>query len=175
MTEFIEFDPVDDIAAGAFGRPGERTFLIQARKGDAMLSVLVEKEQVHLFTVEAEQFLDGIARDVPEDPPSAVEDAGGAVSEAVPLFRARLIGIGYDVDRGLVLIELREDAPDEEDDEPPPPADESEGHVARVYATRGQIRVMIRNGAAAIEGGRPKCPLCGFPMNPDRHICPRWN
>ena len=46
MTDFIEFDPVDDIAAGAFGRPGERTFVIQARKGSAVLSVLVEKEQV---------------------------------------------------------------------------------------------------------------------------------
>ena len=175
MTEFIEFDPVDDIAAGAFGNPGERTFLIQARKGEALLSVLVEKEQVRLLTLEAQQFLDGIARDVPEDPPSAVEDAGGAVSEAVPLFRARLIGIGYDADRGLVLIELREEAPEEEDDEPPPPPDESEGHIARLYATRGQIRVMLRNGAAAVEGGRPKCPLCNFPMNPDRHICPRWN
>jgi uncharacterized repeat protein (TIGR03847 family) len=175
MTEFIEFDPVDDIAAGAFGQPGERTFLIQARKGEAELSVLVEKEQVRLLALEAQQFLDGIARDIPEDPPNAVEDAGGAVREAVPLFRARLIGIGYDPDRELVLIELREDAPDEDDEEPPPPPDESEGHIARLYATRAQVRVMLRNGVAAVEGGRPKCTLCGFPMNPDKHICPRWN
>jgi uncharacterized repeat protein (TIGR03847 family) len=175
MTEFIEFDPVDDIAAGAFGSPGERTFLIQARKGAAELSVLVEKEQVRLLALEAQQFLDGIALDVPEDPPNAVEDAGGSVREAVPLFRARLIGIGYDADRELVLIELREDAPDEEGDEPPPPPDESEGHIARLYATRAQVRVMLRNGGAAVDGGRPKCPLCGFPMNPGKHICPRWN
>ena len=61
MTDFIEFDPVDDIAAGAFGRPGARTFVIQARKGEAVLSVLVEKEQVRLLAVEAKQFLDRIA------------------------------------------------------------------------------------------------------------------
>jgi uncharacterized repeat protein (TIGR03847 family) len=175
VTEFIEFDPVDDIGAGALGRPGERTFLIQARKGEAVLSVLVEKEQVRLLAVEAQQFLDRLAEDDPEDPPSALEIEGGAVHEDEPLFRARLIGIGYDSDRGLVLIELREAAADEDDEEPPPPPDEAEGHIARLYATRAQIRVMMRNGVAAVEGGRPKCPLCGFPMNPDKHICPRWN
>ena len=175
MTDFIEFDPVDDIAAGAFGRPGSRTFVIQARKGGAVLSVLVEKEQVRLLAVEAAQFLDRIAEEEPEEPPSALEVGGGAVSEDEPLFRARLIGIGYDSERGLVLIELREDAADEDDEDPPPPPDEAEGRIARLYATRAQIRVMMRNGVAAVEGGRPPCPLCDFPMSPDGHICPRWN
>ena len=175
MTDLIEFDPVDDIAAGAFGRPGERTFVIQARKGEAELSVLVEKEQVRLLAVQAERFLDGIAEDEPEEMGTALELAGGAVREAEPLFRARLIGIGYDSDRGLVLIELREDAADEDDEDPPPPPDEAEGRIARLYATRAQIRIMMRHGVEAVEGGRPLCPLCDFPMNPDKHICPRWN
>jgi uncharacterized repeat protein (TIGR03847 family) len=175
VTDLIEFDPVDDIGAGAFGRPGERTFVIQARKGAAVLSVLVEKEQVRLLAVEASQFLDRIAEEEPEEPPSALEVGGGAVHEVEPLFRARLIGIGYDSERGLVLIELREDAADEDDEDPPPPPDEAEGRIARLYATRAQIRVMMRNGVAAVEGGRPHCPLCDFPMNPDGHICPRWN
>lgn len=175
MTDLIEFDPVDDIAAGAFGRPGARTFVIQARKGDAMLSVLVEKEQVRLLAVEAQQFLDKIAIEEPEELPSALEIGGGAVREAEPLFRARLIGIGYDSERGLVLIELREDAAEEDDQDPPPPPEVAEGRIARLYATRAQIRVMMRNGVTAVEGGRPSCPLCDFPMNPDGHICPRWN
>src|SRR5215470_6826139 len=99
MTEMIEFDPVDDLGAGAFGQPGARTFVIQARKGAAVLSVLVEKEQVRLLAEEATQFLDRIAEDEPEEPPTSVEDRGGSVTEAEPLFRARLIGIGYDPDR----------------------------------------------------------------------------
>jgi len=102
VTDLIEFDPVDDIGAGAFGQPGQRTFVIQARKGGAVLSVLVEKEQVRLLATEATQFLDRIAEEQPEDPPTSVEAQGGAVTEAEPLFRARLIGIGYDPDRGLL-------------------------------------------------------------------------
>ena len=178
MTDLIEFDPVDDIGAGAFGQPGQRTFVIQARKGGAVLSVLVEKEQVRLLATEATQFLDRIAEEQPEDPPTSVEAQGGEVTEAEPLFRARLIGIGYDPDRGLVLLELREEASDndeEEEEEGPPPVEEAEGKIARLYATRAQIRVMVRNGVAAVEGGRPRCPLCDFPMNPEGHICPRWN
>src|SRR2546421_9625342 len=117
MTDLIEFDPVDDIGAGAFGDPGQRTFVIQARKGSALLSVLVEKEQVQLLAAEANQFLDRIAEEDPEEPLPAGSDA--VVTEDEPLFRARLIGIGYDPERHLVLIELREDAADDEETPPP--------------------------------------------------------
>ena len=173
MTDLIEFDPVDDIGAGAFGDPGQRTFVIQARKGSAVLSVLVEKEQVQLLASEANQFLDKIAEEDPEEPPGSAGTVEGVVTEDEPLFRARLIGIGYDPERHLVLIELREDASD--DEEAPPPLDETEGHIARLYATRSQVRAMARNGVAAVEAGRPRCQLCDFPMDPDGHICPRWN
>lgn len=170
----IEFDPVDSIGAGAFGAPGQRTFVIQARKGDALLSVLVEKEQVALLAAEAEQFLDRIAAEDPEDPPTALEvESSGGVEEHEPLFRARLIGIGYDPERRLVLIELRERAADE--DETPPPADEGEGHVARLYATRAQMRAMVAHSVAAVTAGRPRCQLCNFPIDPDGHVCPRLN
>jgi uncharacterized repeat protein (TIGR03847 family) len=172
MTEPIEFDPVDAIGAGAFGEPGARTFVIQARKGGAVLSVLVEKEQVALLATEAEQFLDKIAEEHPEEP-ATLSDQGGGVEEDEPLFRARLIGIGYDPDRSLVLLELREQSAEEDD--PPPAVEESEGHIARLYATRAQIRAMLANGVVAVAAGRPKCPLCDFPMDPDGHICPRMN
>jgi uncharacterized repeat protein (TIGR03847 family) len=174
MTDAIEFDPVDAIGAGAFGQPGARTFVIQARKGAAVLSVLVEKEQVALLAAEAEQFLDRIAEEHPEVPgPYTDVVTGGTVEEDEPLFRARLIGIGFDPERSLVLLELREQAA--EDEESPPAIEESEGRVARLYATRAQVRAMLANGIVAVTAGRPKCPLCDFPMDPDGHICPRMN
>jgi uncharacterized repeat protein (TIGR03847 family) len=175
MSDIFEFDPVDTIGAGAFGRPGQRVFMIQARKGGAVLSVLVEKEQVALLANEASQFLDHLAEEYPDDgTPQLVVPGSGTVSEAEPLFRARLIGLGFDPDRGLVLLELRENAPEEDDDAPPEP-DDVEGRVARLYATRAQMRAMVENGAQAVASGRPNCPLCDFPMDPDGHICPRWN
>jgi uncharacterized repeat protein (TIGR03847 family) len=174
MGDLIEFDPVDAIGAGAFGRPGQRVFVIQARKGEAVLSVLVEKEQVALLATEASQFLDGLDEKYPDDVVGSAVAGSGPVAEAEPLFRARLIGIGFDEARGLVLLELREDAPPDEDEMPPEP-DDTEGRIARLYATRAQVRAMVASGASAVESGRPRCPLCDFPIDPDGHICPRWN
>jgi uncharacterized repeat protein (TIGR03847 family) len=97
-----------------------------------------------------------------------------------------------------VLIELRERSPDGDDDDeddeddeddagaaddddenrdggdPPADADE-DGFVARLYATRAQVRAMAARAVEAVSSGRPKCPLCEQPMDPQGHRCPRWN
>jgi uncharacterized repeat protein (TIGR03847 family) len=171
----IELDGVDALGAGAIGEPGARAFYIQADKRGSRLTVLVEKEQVALLAQEAVAFLDRIADDHPEPPAEAalLHPSVAQVTEpAVPLFRARMIGLGFEPDRGLVLIELRERAEDEEPDEGD---DADDGYVARIFATRAQVRAMAARGSEAVESGRPTCPLCEFPMDPAGHICPRWN
>jgi uncharacterized repeat protein (TIGR03847 family) len=191
----IELESVDSLGAGAVGNPGEREFFLQARTESAQLTVLVEKEQVALLATEAVAFLDRIAEDYPEDA-AAVPDPAVRQAElrepTVPLFRARLIGLGFDPERQLVLIELRERSSDDEessDAEATGPADvatgpaesapdtdeETEGYVARIYATRLQVRAMAAKGAEAVAAGRPLCPLCDMPMDPAGHRCPRWN
>ena len=179
MDNVIELDRVDALGAGAIGEPGERVFYIQADKADARLTVVVEKEQVALLAAEAIAFLDRISEEYPEDAgePSAMHPSAAQVTEpAVPLFRARMIGLGFEPDRKLVLLELRERAEDDEDDEPETAVgDDDEGYVARIFATRAQVRAMATRGAEAVAGGRPLCQLCNFPMDPAGHICPRWN
>ncbi|MCI4355511.1 MAG: DUF3090 domain-containing protein [Thermoplasmata archaeon] len=188
--EIIELDDVDGLGTGAVGEPGKRAFYIQARTPNAQLTVLVEKEQVALLAAEAVAFLDRIADDFPELP-LAVPSAETELREpTVPLFRARLIGLGFDPERELVLLELRErPAEDDEDSDAGDNGDDAEnderataghddddpGYVARIYATRAQVRAMAARGAEAVTGGRPPCPLCEFPMDPAGHRCPRWN
>jgi uncharacterized repeat protein (TIGR03847 family) len=167
----IELDGVDALGAGAIGEPGARAFYIQADKRGSRLTVLVEKEQVALLAAEAASFLDRIADDHPEIAEARgllPLDAAGVSEPAVPLFRARMIGLGFEPDRDVVLIELREHG--EDDDEAP-----DDGYVARIFATRAQVRAMAQRGTEAVEGGRPLCPLCEFPMDPAGHACPRWN
>ena len=196
----IELETVDSLGAGAVGDPGEREFFLQARTESAQLTVLVEKEQVALLATEAVAFLDRIAEDYPEEPVEPREPAvrqAGLRQPTVPLFRARLIGLGFDPERHMVLIELRErSSEDEEEGEAlapqaeeatpdlpdlpdvtvaDPTDEEEEGYVARIYATRGQVRAMAAKGAEAVAAGRPLCPLCDMPMDPAGHRCPRWN
>jgi uncharacterized repeat protein (TIGR03847 family) len=186
MAENIELEHIDALATGAVGEPGEREFFIQARTASTQLTVLVEKEQVALLATEAVAFLDRIAADFPEDDAPVLPQQMVSLKEpTVPLFRARLIGLGFDPDRERVLIELREQAAEEDEDEAPPVPDEAsdtlggdeeaEGYVARIYATRSQVRAMAAHGAATVAAGRPPCPLCDMPMDPAGHRCPRWN
>jgi uncharacterized repeat protein (TIGR03847 family) len=198
----IELETVDSLGAGAVGDPGDREFFLQARTESAQLTVLVEKEQVALLATEAVAFLDRIAEDYPEagtNVPEPIARQAGLREPTVPLFRARLIGLGFDPERELVLIELRERSTEDDEegssegaDVPPElpdlpdagtavadPTDEEEeeeeGYVARIYATRPQVRAMAEKGAEAVAAGRPLCPLCDMPMDPSGHRCPRWN
>jgi uncharacterized repeat protein (TIGR03847 family) len=193
MADDIELEHIDALAAGAVGEPGQREFYIQARTESTQLTVLVEKEQVALLAAEAVTFLDRIADDFPEEGEEAPKE--GLREPTVPLFRARLIGLGFDPERQRVLIELRERADNDDEEEglegerpagerasaggvTPPAASEpieEEGFVARIYATRSQVRAMAARGAAAVAAGRPPCPLCDMPMDPAGHRCPRWN
>jgi uncharacterized repeat protein (TIGR03847 family) len=178
-AEIIELDDVDGLGAGAVGQPGQRAFYIQARTEHTQLTVLVEKEQVELLATEAVAFLDQIADKYPELPFDLPPTQSSLREPTVPLFRARLIGLGFDTERELVLIELRERPEDDDDVEGVDPddlaVDDDDGYVARIYATRAQVRAMAARGAEAVAGGRPPCPLCEQPMDPSGHRCPRWN
>ena len=182
----LEFDPVDDIAAGAVGVPGQRAFYIQASKDGQTMAVLVEKEQVAILSARIETLLDEVATQFPEVE-SEVEGAD-VVGDPVPLFRALAIGIGFDPARQMILLELHERPLDESDEDdavgdegPPPtppgdvPAAEGEGWLARLYLSAGQARAMARHGSAAVLAGRPPCPLCGNPLDADGHVCPKLN
>ncbi len=172
-AEIIELDDVDGLGAGAVGAPGQRAFYIQARTEHTQLTVLVEKEQVDLLSTEAVAFLDKIADKYPELPFDLPQTQSTLREPTVPLFRARLIGLGFDPERELVLLELRERS--EEEEEVADESEDDEGYVARIYATRAQVRAMAARGAEAVAGGRPPCPLCEQPMDPSGHRCPRWN
>jgi len=187
----IEFDPVDTIGAGAVGEPGARAFYIQAEKDGQVLSVLVEKQQVAMLAERVRILLDQVATQFPEGgadvPVPLTPDAGDLRGDPVPLFRAVAIGIGFDASRRLVVLELHERPidDDEDDDENgaededdvlgPVAGDEGEGYLARLYFTAAQARAMATRGSAAVEQGRPPCPLCGGPLDPSGHVCPRLN
>ena len=178
-AEIIEFDAVDDLGAGAVGEPGARAFVIQARKGGTQLSVLVEKEQVALLATEAVAVPRPHRRRVPRAAVRPRRRTQSALREpTVPLFRARLIGLGFDPERELVLIELREHAA-EDDDETTPTDDRRRRRRGlrrpdlrhpRAGAGHGARAASRRSPAAA---RRARCATSRW--IPSGHLCPRWN
>lgn len=161
-----ELDPCDRITTGAVGEPGQRTFYLQARKDDVLVTLLMEKQQVALLAAHVDELLDRIG--VPDlghpDP-----DTLDLEQPIEPTFRIGRIGLGYDEDRDMVLLQCDEFVAEDEDPDP-----EDVGQL-RLWVTRGQVAALARRGERAVEAGRPVCTMCGNPVEPDGHFCPRSN
>jgi uncharacterized repeat protein (TIGR03847 family) len=179
------FDPPDRFVAGTIGEPGDRTFFLQAREGGRVVSVVLEKVQVAVLAERLGALLDeldvrGIAAS-DDTPVAAVPDGG---NDAEPLdeplneaFRAGSLTLGWDGSAERVLVEARaqdEDGeaidPDDDDEE-----DEDGPDLLRVRMTASAARSFVARAANVVAAGRPPCPLCGAPLDPQGHICPRRN
>ena len=167
----IELDPVDRITAGAIGPPGERVFYLQARKGERLVTILVEKQQVELLSA---SIVEIIARTGLETGQGPGEDEMNLEEPIVAEWRAGRLSIGFDEDRDLLLLEIDEYVGDEEDDEDDDDLLES-GESVRFWVSREQGLALARHGAAVAAAGRPRCELCGNPIDPEGHACPALN
>ena len=80
-----------------------------------------------------------------------------------------------------VEIELGGD-PDEDDDDEDPDVEDDEDDEPdddldrlRVRLTPEATRAFIDRARRVVAAGRPPCPLCGQPLDPAGHLCPRHN
>jgi uncharacterized repeat protein (TIGR03847 family) len=186
------FDPPDRFLAGTVGPPGQRTFFLQARQGGLSLSVVVEKAQVAVLADRVAAILGEVARrrgDRPADDlveTTAIGDLGDLVDPtAAPevleepvdeAFRVGTLALAWDGDDERVVIEARAMSETDGDDELELDDDDPDGpDVLRVALEPDAARAFVRNAAVLLASGRPPCPLCGTPLNPEGHICARRN
>ena len=100
-------------------------------------------------------------------------------------FRVGTLGLAFDVDTATVVIEAiaageaeaevelgdvrhgtrttTRTGPDEDLDR------------LRVRLTPQATRAFIERARRVVNAGRPPCPLCGQPLDPAGHLCPRHN
>ncbi|HSJ51679.1 MAG TPA: DUF3090 family protein [Actinomycetota bacterium] len=171
----MELDPVDKITAGTVGEPGQRTFFLQMRSEDRLVTITVEKEQVELLSSSILEILATVDLETGDGPP---EDQLELETPIEPLWRAGRLSIGYSEERDQMLLELEELVPEsdeEQSDEEEAAVDAPEPARLRVWATREQMLALSRHGAAVAARGRPRCQFCGNPLDPEGHMCPAMN
>jgi uncharacterized repeat protein (TIGR03847 family) len=168
----MDLGPVQRITTDAIGEPGMRVFYLQARAGDELVSVVVEKEQVQLLATSVLELL----ADLDLETGSGPDDTQLELEEPVePRFRAGKLSIGYDSDQDLFLLEITEFEPEVEDEDDPRSEIDGELDTVRLLATREQMLALSRHGSAVAERGRPRCQFCGNPIDPEGHACPATN
>ncbi|GAA1587908.1 DUF3090 domain-containing protein [Actinoplanes couchii] len=195
MTHQVHaFEPPERFVAGTVGEPGDRTFFLQARGGGRVISVALEKVQVSLLAEKLEELLleanKRFGVSLPDVPLAITHDNEPLDTPVDEEFRVGTLGLAFDVDTGTVVIEaieagepdatlddpsledaaLVEDDDEDDDDEPDEDLDR-----LRVRLTPDATRAFIDRARRVVAAGRPPCPLCGQPLDPAGHLCPRHN
>jgi uncharacterized repeat protein (TIGR03847 family) len=181
----FNFDNPNRFVAGTVGQPGSRTFYLQARDGDRIVSVLLEKVQVALLAERLAQLLAEVRErgaTVPEEPAAADVDTAPLDEPLNETFRVGTMAIVWDGEEESIVVEAR--AITEEDEGPEAALDADEGDdaddddesdVVRVHLTPRKALAFARRALDVVAAGRPPCPFCGQPLNPEGHICARRN
>jgi len=180
------FDPPERFVAGTVGEPGARTFFLQARDGARVVSVALEKQQVAALAERIDELLDEVMAEartasvIPAVAPVGLTDEEPLDLPIAEEFRAGTMTLSWDPQAERVVIEvfpvgeelvgISDDADDEVvvgDAEP------TEVFVVRIDA--GHARAFVRRAERVVGAGRPDCPFCGQPIDPDGHLCVRAN
>jgi uncharacterized repeat protein (TIGR03847 family) len=157
-----DFGRALSIDAEAVGRPGQRRFRLLVRSTSSSISVWMEKQQLAGIGTWFEEVLERLNREHPSNEPDVEPLAAG---EPELELRASQIGLGYDENEGVFTLH----AFDAEG------TSASQSPAFRCLLSRGQSRVLARKIAGVVAAGRPICPLCGAPIDPEGHVCPRSN
>jgi uncharacterized repeat protein (TIGR03847 family) len=154
---------VQRLRADALGEPGQRRFRIMAIiDGDTHI-VWMEKQQLQALGMAIEQLLEQVPGDE-----EIVIDAEPAVEfdEATRhQFRVGRIELGYDVGQNRVVISAFDIQQE----------DEEEAATLVMRLDLRQSAELSADAATIVAAGRPLCPMCGQPMDPEGHVCPQQN
>ena len=116
-----DFGVPDRFVAGTVGLPGNRTFFLQARKGSALVSVVLEKVQVQVLAERLALLVAEIGRrgvQVPEALAPSDDDTAPLGEPLVEAVRVGTMTLGWDPEHEHVVIEARaQEEVDEDEDE----------------------------------------------------------
>jgi uncharacterized repeat protein (TIGR03847 family) len=158
VSSSFEISDVDHLTTGTVGPPGKRIFYLQVRQGAQVVSLRLEKTQVQALC----RYLETLLADLP--PPGELPSDMGLIEPVVPEWVVGSLGVSYDEDADRIVL-VAEELVEEGDD----------AARALIRASREQVAALTRHGAEVLAAGRPPCPLCGAPLDPEGHMCVRLN
>ena len=176
MPDSHDFRNTTRFIPGTVGEPGQRVFYLQIGDELDTITLKLEKQQVRALA----QFL----KTVLDDLPSPTKQAGINQFEAPPEadWIVGQIAVGVDETEAKVVLVIDELIPEpesEEEVEITPEEhldwDEPSGSRVRAHVSVDLAAGFIISSDTVMASGRPPCSLCGQPLDPDGHACPRLN
>jgi uncharacterized repeat protein (TIGR03847 family) len=149
-----DFPNPDKIMVGVRGEVGNRLFLFQVREGRRLAIIKCEKIQLAALAEWISQVLLELGR------PDHLPDDFSLEPEYEMDFVAGEIAVSIDEEDQAIDITMSSDD------------EESSLNVRLTKELAGGLAIAI---VRLVEAGRPLCPLCGGPLDPKGHDCPRTN
>ena len=177
-TRVHEFSWPDRVVIGTVGVPGARTFYLQVRTGKQIASIALEKQQAAQLAEKIEEILDqlitleGNPFSIPKGTPIELVD-NDQLEAVQEQFRTGAMTLGWDPTTAQVVIESYPitDVDADDNDES---VDENSADVPDMLLLRmpvGTARAFAKRAREVVGAGRPACPLCGYPLDAEGHVC----
>lgn len=176
MADSHEFRNTTRFIPGTVGDPGQRVFFLQIGDEVDTITLKLEKQQVRALA----QFLRTVLDDLPS--PTRQPGANEFRPPADADWVVGQIAVGVDEAEAKVVLVIDELIPDlETDDEFEIELqehfgfEESAGSQVRAHVSVDLAATFIVSSEELMASGRPPCSLCGQPLDPEGHACPRLN
>lgn len=169
---FRRFTDPNRFTVGAIGEPGSRVFYFQLFAEGGEINLKCEKQQAAAL---AERVVSLLA-DLPADPTLMLADQIDAVEALPPTtieWPVGSISIGIDWEHSRIVVVFEEMLMVGEDDEDLLAS--INPSKVQVHLTPDQVRGFSEQVDALTGQSRPICRLCGQPIDPTGHACPRLN
>jgi uncharacterized repeat protein (TIGR03847 family) len=150
---------------GTVGEPGHRVFYLQAQGDGIVVTLKLEKQQVGALA----EYLTGLLADLPTVDDAAVPTLLDLIDPVIPEWTVGVLKVAWDDLNDRMVLVAEELLSEEEAEATVSPA------TARFKLTRAQVAGFVERARDLVAGGRPPCPLCGGPLDPEGHACPRLN
>jgi uncharacterized repeat protein (TIGR03847 family) len=155
-----DLGPVDALDAVAIGAPGKRTFRIRAWKDEFTASLWLEKQQLLALSLALRQVMAQTGQN-PQSTPLPTQPFPEQPTVDMKLGR---LALGRDEDSDRLILWAHQAGSSE--DAPPDFSCHFAWEQALTFCERAE---------AVCAAGRPVCPLCGEPVDPEGHVCVRSN
>lgn len=138
----------------------------------------MEKQQSALLAEKIDEILDqlltidGNPHSVPTSTPIELVD-NDQLEAVQEQFRTGAMSLGWDPTTAQVVIEAYPIS-DVDADNGDEPLDEDDADVPEMLLVRmpvGTARAFAKRTREVVGAGRPACPLCGYPVDADGHVC----
>lgn len=154
---------VDDVDVESIGEPGQRTFRFVAEAGGTSACIWVEKEQLQSFAVLVEQHFARSGGSSGRQDRATLTLAARFPSHPTIDFKAGRMSLGFD--QGSEAFTLHAEEAGES---------EADSQAVSFVVEAAQARALCAKIADIVTAGRPRCPLCGAPIE-GKHVCPLSN